>query len=133
DDAKVAVHEVERRDAVVVVADLAHLGIGQRTARAEHAPHLAHEPPSHVEIVDAHVNEEAAAARRPEKLNRRWERVLRRRLEDDGRANGPLLDLFPGGCEGFVETPHKAKLEERAVLGDGGLYGVTFVDVERQR
>src|ERR1039458_6542889 len=76
DHAEVAIHEVERRDAVVVVADLAHLRIGQRAARAEHALHFAHVPPGHVEIVDAHVNEEAAAARRPEKLNRRRGLVL---------------------------------------------------------
>src|SRR5438034_4479771 len=55
---------------VVAVAHGGELRVGERRADALHARDVAHEPPRQIDVVDAHVDQDAAAAdRKSTRLN----------------------------------------------------------------
>ena len=94
---------------------------------------VAHEPAREVEIVDAHVDQHAAAARGVRVLEARAKRVARRRLEHEWCADAPGVDLLLRGRVAGVEASHEAHLEERARSLDRGFHRCRLGERQRGR
>ena len=98
-----------------------------------HGADVAHEPAREIEIVNAHVEQHAAAALRVRVLQTRPERIARRGLEHQRRADPPRLDLFLRGRITGVEATHESHLEEDAGSCDRLLHRRDFRQRERRR
>ena len=133
DDAELAAREGQAGDRVVDVADRGELGVRDRRADGRHGAHLAHEPARQVEIVNAHVDQHAAAACGIGILETGTERIARCRLEDQRLADAAGVDLLLCRRISRVEAAHEAHLQERARRGDGIAHLRHFRERQRGR
>ncbi len=83
--------------------------------------------------MNAHVDQDAAAARRIGVFEARPVRIARRCLEDDRRTNPSLIGLLLGGCISGIEPAHEPHLKKGTVACDCTLNVSAFSQRQRQR
>src|SRR5262245_8222907 len=118
---------------VVYVADLVDFGIGEHAAVGVSALDFAHHPSRDVDVVNAHVDDQAAAVIRIQVFQARPERVARRRLEDYRLADHAVFYLLLSGAKAAIESAHEAHMEEDSGLVNNFLYRARLVERDGER
>src|SRR5215472_2658147 len=118
-------------DGVVYVADFLHLGVSQGAADGMHGLDIAHVHAGRIEIVNAHICDQAARDLRVAEFERRGKRVPGDGSENHRRPDRPRFHLAPRAGVSGIEASLETHLQERASL----LYYAEYLDgvVERQR
>ena len=130
---RAAALEGQGDDGVVDVAHGAELRVGEYAADRLDAGDLSHEPPGEIEIMDAHVDDQAAARLGIGVVRRGRVRISRRRLEDYRVADRPFTEPRLGGDVASVEPAHESELEEHAGRLDHPLHLERIVERNGER
>src|SRR5262247_1875597 len=128
DHAQRAALESQVDDGVVYVADLGDFGISEHAAAGVSALDFAHHPSRDVDVVNAHVDDQAAAVIRIQIFQAGAERVARRRLEDDRLPDHAVFYLLLSGAKAAVESAHESHVKEDSGLVNDFLYRARLVE-----
>ena len=118
---------------VVDVAHRAELRVGEHAADGLDAGDLSHEPPGEIEVMDAHIDDQAAARLGVGVVRRGRVRIARRRLEDDGVADRTFAEPRLRGDVASIEPAHESELEEHAGRLDHPLHLERIVERNGER